>query len=246
MIFICVETVYIYKLIDPRDNNVKYIGKTFNLKKRLSEHISEAKTRKGMKTKKENWILKLISLGLKPIINLIAEVPTTEYEYWETFYIKKHKDEFEVKLLNWDENGAGMKNKLKSFSQKGLRNRKIIQYDLNGRQITTFKSLREAERLTGINHGNISKVCNKIYKHSGGYIFRYFDTEEKVNPIKNPNGQQKPVIMIDGNETKEFSSISEASRITQIHARSISKCCNGKLKSTNNKIFKFKTNEQSD
>ncbi len=138
-----------------------------------------------------------------------------------------------------------MKHKIKSFSKKGFRNKRIIQYDLNGNQINIFKSLREAERLTGINHGNISKVCNKIYKHSGGYIFSYFDTKEKVSPVKNPNGQRKPVIMIDGVEVKEFISISEASRITKIYARNISKCCNGKLKSINNKIFKFKANEQN-
>lgn len=35
------ENYYIYALIDPTDNIIKYIGKTNNIEKRLKKHISK-------------------------------------------------------------------------------------------------------------------------------------------------------------------------------------------------------------
>ena len=42
-----------------------------------------------------------------------------------------------------------------------------------GELLATFPSTREAERVTGINNGNISKCCNGKSKSAGGYIWRY-------------------------------------------------------------------------
>ncbi len=55
----------IYALIDPRDSAVRYIGWTFNLRKRLLDHISKAKFQT---THKANWINLLATLNLSPII----------------------------------------------------------------------------------------------------------------------------------------------------------------------------------
>lgn len=55
----------IYALIDPRDNAVRYVGWTFNLQKRLLDHISKAKFQT---THKANWINLLVALNLSPII----------------------------------------------------------------------------------------------------------------------------------------------------------------------------------
>ena len=42
-----------------------------------------------------------------------------------------------------------------------------------GELLATFPSTREAERVTGINHSNISACCLGKYKSAGGYIWRY-------------------------------------------------------------------------
>lgn len=42
-----------------------------------------------------------------------------------------------------------------------------------GELLATFPSIIEAERVTGINQGNISKCCLGKRKSSGGYIWRY-------------------------------------------------------------------------
>ena len=39
--------------------------------------------------------------------------------------------------------------------------------------LATFPSITEAERVTGINHGNISKCCLGKLKSAGGYIWKY-------------------------------------------------------------------------
>jgi predicted GIY-YIG superfamily endonuclease len=52
------ETVFIYTLSDPRDNLIKYVGKTINLKRRFSEHLKESGN-----YKKPRWIQKLSKIS---------------------------------------------------------------------------------------------------------------------------------------------------------------------------------------
>mgnify|MGYP003338373331 CR=1 FL=1 len=81
-----IQKVWIYALKDPRDNEIKYVGKSNNPEKRLKGHIYKAKyehTRKG------NWIKKLIKLKLLPILEILKETNEDEYQEWEEFYIKK-------------------------------------------------------------------------------------------------------------------------------------------------------------
>lgn len=81
----------IYKLIDPISNETRYIGLTFNdLKLRLKSHCSEKS-----KSHKSNWIKKLRSNGLKPIIESIEE-NISSYNYCcerEIYWIEKYKSE---------------------------------------------------------------------------------------------------------------------------------------------------------
>ena len=42
-----------------------------------------------------------------------------------------------------------------------------------GELLETFPSICEAERVTGINQGNICSCCKGKYKSSGGYVWRY-------------------------------------------------------------------------
>ncbi len=68
------KKVYIYGLYDPRNYQLRYIGKTENLRKRLWHHLKDAKA--GQKTYKANWMRQLLSEGLEPTIGILME--TTE------------------------------------------------------------------------------------------------------------------------------------------------------------------------
>lgn len=50
--------------------------------------------------------------------------------------------------------------------------RKVIQLDLNDNVLNIFKSMRQAERETGVLVGNISSCCNGKTKSAGGYKWR--------------------------------------------------------------------------
>jgi predicted GIY-YIG superfamily endonuclease len=63
-----------YGLVDPRNNDLKYIGETYDIKRRLSAHLY-SKSNKD----KVNWIKELKDLGLQPVI-IILETYDTEDE----------------------------------------------------------------------------------------------------------------------------------------------------------------------
>lgn len=81
---------FIYVLSDPRTNHVRYVGKTFNLKDRFSQHIC-LKILERNNTKNTAWIKSLLNLGLKPIMEVIEEFDADDVSGWEEaekFWIK--------------------------------------------------------------------------------------------------------------------------------------------------------------
>lgn len=85
---------YIYALCDPRDNRVRYVGKTDNPDRRYKAHLIEKS-----RTHRTNWIKSLIALGLKPtlkIIEIVSFQSPTEWEarekYWIAYYRNIYSD----------------------------------------------------------------------------------------------------------------------------------------------------------
>jgi len=75
---------YIYTLEHPITNEIRYVGRTNNIKGRLATHLYSSKT--GT-THKDRWINSLIKIGLKPIIKVLDELDSIEEclkteEYW--------------------------------------------------------------------------------------------------------------------------------------------------------------------
>jgi len=100
------KTTFIYTLSCPISNDIRYVGKTNNLKIRLNQHLKESKKNK---THKDKWISKLISLYQEPIIEILDEVNENEWQYWEMFYISLLKS-WNFKLINHTIGGDGNKN----------------------------------------------------------------------------------------------------------------------------------------
>lgn len=53
--------------------------------------------------------------------------------------------------------------------------KQIAQYDKQNNLITVYESIADAERQTGISHGNIVANCKGRRKSAGGFIWRYLD-----------------------------------------------------------------------
>lgn len=231
------DIAYIYALLDPRDNQVRYIGKTTNPKNRLSGHITECK-KDNVTHYRAMWIKSLIRENLKPSIKFLKICPLSEFSKYETEYINLYKNN---KLTNSDETGQGNVNRVKDVIDRMLKpkSREVYQYDLDGNFLYKYKSVREASRVLSIDHSYISRCCNGIYKHTQGFIFRY--NEIIVTKVSNPNAVKKSVIEIDniGNKIGEWVSIMECSRDTGIDSGNLSKVCNGKIKSIKGRFFRF-------
>ncbi len=94
--------IFIYGLIDPRTDKIRYVGWCQILKRRYSEHLSDA--RLGDKGYKNNWIRKLLANELKPEMVIIEEtiysLRIEKEQYWIKYYGREN-------LTNGTDGGEG-------------------------------------------------------------------------------------------------------------------------------------------
>lgn len=82
-------TNFIYALSDPRDNQIRYIGKTDNLSRRFKMHLTEK-----YKSYKCNWIKSLLSINLKPNMLILESVPVDkDWESREIYWIQFYREQ---------------------------------------------------------------------------------------------------------------------------------------------------------
>lgn len=99
------KTTFIYALIDPRDQQIRYVGKSDNPEYRLRVHIKRKVYKVG------SWIKSLEKLGLSPSIEILEEVPFDEWQFWEKFWICLVKSwGFDLKNISPGGNGGELSN----------------------------------------------------------------------------------------------------------------------------------------
>jgi len=193
------ETTNIYALVDPRNDTVRYIGKTGDLRKRMWEH----KCAKKPRVYKE-WISFLLEENTLPKIELLDWVPKNEWEFWERHYISLYKS-WGFDLLNLLDGGNQSqvdKNKMKKilavsarkavetnrrigtyekFRQRMLgdanpskKTRKpVCQYSLDGALIKEWESCADAARAFGWSRSYINESANKKRKTAYGCYWEF-------------------------------------------------------------------------
>jgi len=95
--------VFIYVLKEPDTGVVRYVGKSTNPKRRFRTHINTSGKKRNHK---ECWISSLLDKGLKPIMEVIDEVPEEHGKQWEVAWIAFFK-ESECDLVNGTLGGDG-------------------------------------------------------------------------------------------------------------------------------------------
>lgn len=102
-------TTFIYGLYDPRDNQLRYVGKANNPERRLDAHIREAKLEKrGQSSHKNNWLRKLLKNNLYPVLKILEEVDAKNWKKHEITWIETSRKN-NTKLVNSTVGGEGVK-----------------------------------------------------------------------------------------------------------------------------------------
>jgi hypothetical protein len=219
------NNVSIYTLSDPTTNQVKWVGQTSNPKKRLYNHLFDKR-----KDVYKNWISELMNNGLRPVMDVIDDVPKEEWAFWEMHYISLYRS-WGFSLINKSTGGHG---------STGIFGRKKSPELLKQMSIHRIGKKRP------------SWVVDKM-KESGMYERKRKDMMEN-NPMKNPLsrkkmsqtrirlGFRKLVVIqfdLDRKFIKRWESIKDANEVLGLSGGNISRCANGKGATAYGFIWKF-------
>jgi group I intron endonuclease len=266
------ETIYIYTLTDPITNEIRYVGKTNNLVRRLNAHIKRSKTNKYHSAR---WINSLIDKGFKPVISIIEECTEKNWEEREIYWIGYYRELFDLTNIlgggghtatygrlgkPWSEEQKINNRKARlgmsvNHTDEGKKNRangirkycnenkkKVFQYSLDGEFIKEWDSAVDAGLELNITHSNITKVCKGEGKRAGKFIWSY--ELKEMTKYENKKPITKQILQIDVNDSiiNEFESTTEASLITKISRTAIINCLSGNSKSSGGFKWKYKNN----
>lgn len=176
------KEAFIYALLCPHTDQIKYIGKTSKLNIRMSHHINDAiaKDPRKYNSKVQQWIRKLFLKGTFFKFKVIRKYPVHLIDraeaYWINFYLASGYD-----LLNMMK--PGFKNftylyrlnytmTKESREKRSKAMRRVKSYKLKGikKDGTEYKfdCLTDAANTFGIPHGNICKVLSGHRNTAGG------------------------------------------------------------------------------
>lgn len=208
-------TTYHYYSITNTQNNKKYIGISININERFSRHLMELRGNRHHSIRLQNaW-------NKYPEESFVFEI-LEEREYQDF----NEAEEYEISLINkFDSknNGYNMTDKkspmlnpeiaekVKTANQSKVPD--IIQISMETlKPVNIFKSLREAERETGVYRQNISSVCDRTKIKAGGFYWAYaHDFSEFWVPKL--NGKYNPVAIIENDKmVRVFQSAAQAGR----------------------------------
>jgi len=261
------KNVYIYALIDPRNNHVRYIGKANNPEDRYKNHYNSTRDKN---THKRNWINNVRKDGLRPELLILDEVSIDNWQYWECFYISLYKT-YGFNLVNYTNGGDGVtlsnsgtwkkgniphnkgipcreetKQKIKD-KLTGTSNvasyKPIVQYDLQYNEVKRYKCVKDAvnESKGLFIRGKISECCNlKRNKHQG-FVWRWDNGSDFIERVKQPKkGRIVYQYDVNFNLINIFSSLKEASNILNIESSNIVFCCNNEHRRAGGFYWRYK------
>jgi len=229
--------VYIYALIDPRTNEVRYIGKSVTPEKRLIVHVCT--THVDSNPRKLNWIKQLKEEGLRPTLLILEETTTELWPEREKYWIEFQRSlgnnltnladgglgggspSEETRKLIGEKNSIRMQDQTIKAHLRGIFGRKIVRSD--GKE---FGSIKMAADELGILHHTMRK---------------YIENEEEIGGFKYYWVNASPKHMRTGNNSKikcvetgqEYGSILEASVLLKTSRQAIRESLNAGIKVKN-------------
>lgn len=257
---------FIYTLLDPSTNEIRYVGKTDYIKQRLYAHIIECKS--DRKSHKINWIKSLLDRGLRPTISVLDEVPIDEWEYWEKYWIDQLK-QWGCNLTNLSPGGKGGIYKVRESTKIKMRLSKvgIKLSDDHRNNISNSIKLKSSEFPNYNRSGGNLKVpidkdelyqkyitenlsipkCAKFFNVSEKKVFTnledYGIKKDKSVWVKQVAVTEKLEInqySLTGELIKEWIGACDIEREIGIKSNRILECCHGRTNKTNGFIWRLK------
>lgn len=227
--------IKIYVLKDPRDNSIRYVGKTINsLNKRLSNHMCDKR-----RNHRTSWIKSLKNIELKPIIEEIDSTEDFDFSsILETNYIKHFKEKG-FNLVNHTDGGEGTIGRKATEDQK--RNQSLRMKGTGIGSMNSFYNKKHSEETKRkISIANLGKKRSKEVKDKMSIAQKMRKPRKKFTEI---NKLYKKVIQktIDGDFIKEWMSIKETKK-NGFSQSNVSRCCNNKRKTHAGFKWEFKEN----
>jgi len=209
--------------MDPDTLEIRYIGKTGNIKNRYSSHISNAKR---LKSRLANWIKYLAKSNKLPIIDIIEECIEESWEQREIYWISYYQSN---KLCN---NHIGGKLQCKDYLPKTT----AKKYDIyKGKYRVRCSYLNTVYYIGEFNTSKKAiKAYNLFYTNPLSFI--------KLKNVQHFREKQKKTVLVYKNNINisEFSSVAECAAFYNIDPANIARCCRNKAKSCNKLVFKYK------
>jgi len=243
---------YIYILIDPTNNHIRYVGQSVKPKKRFYDHLSCSKNNNINYDHVHSWIKKLLSQDLRPIFKIIDDADIDNIDELERFYIKYYSNQY--KLTNILSGGQSRfeysEEQLKRMQQISTKIRTIYGINLKTKIAIKYNSTIEICIQLGFTkkgvNDRIVECCNNKRKIVKGFIFVWGDEfkTKTINQIINhrKNQQYKSILKYnkDGKFIKEYKSRGEAARSINGIADVLTLCCNQTPKYLTYKGFQWR------
>ena len=207
------NNVYIYSLKDPRDYQIKYIGKTIDVNRRRKEHNQIHRNRRS---KKNSWIIHLIENGMQPIMEVLEECDVANWVEREMYWIRYYKE------LGFD---------LKNMTLGGESNNGYVFTKED--RLKQSKSQKRRHKTTPFSKETRKKLSKKAKKTLNGLDNLKLGSKKSQIPII-----QKTK---DGNIIKEWESLQQAADELGIERSNISHCLRGRIKTSGGFKWEYKT-----
>ena len=231
---------YIYKIKNKIDNKT-YIGQTTqDLESRWRNHRKNSSNCRYLKSafKKygvENFEFKLVCITFD-----------NQLDDMEIKYIKQYNclvpNGYNIRLGG--NSGKHHEETKRKIAASLLKNRKVIQFDIDGNRLKSFNSLTEAAKYVGCSPSTIGHCCNDDIKTAAGFRWKFESNETKselgIPPLtgrfrcSQPTTKRKIITQtprkiiqfdIQGNRLNSFSTCREAAEYVGISRSSITSCC---------------------
>lgn len=138
------DIVFIYGLLEPDTGKLRYIGKAENPQARLAKHLCDKNP-----SHRKNWLSSLKERGLRPVIQLLLEVPKEDWKFWECDLISFFRAEG-FDLVNGTAGGEGWsghhsESTKRKLAEKSKGNKNCVGRKQSAQAIEKIKEARKKQ-----------------------------------------------------------------------------------------------------